>query len=410
VRVVAELQNFSLLSTDIDIKGKAYEEIVGSNLKGDRGQFFTPRNVMEMSVAMLRPKSDERVLDPACGTGGFLVTAMLSAMNELQESFSESLNRGVDRWQSVELQAFEQRLSEAVATNYFGMDITPELVKASKMNMVMNNDGSANVMHADSLLPPYMWPIEFRRELSLALNRGAREDDPEVSPNSLRTSKDISLFDVVVTNPPFGTKIQIKDRAILEHYDLGHIWERNKESHAGWKITDRLQSGVPPEQLFVERCVQFLRPGGRMAIVLPDSILSSPGLGFIRQWVLSKCRLVASIDLHVDTFQPMVGVQTSILVLQKLEVPLEYSSLASGDLEGEVFMAMVEKVGHDKRGQTVYKRDQYGREVLEEVLERISIGHPDERLEKSTRKVVDDECPLVPLLFSEWKQENGIRW
>jgi type I restriction enzyme M protein len=104
------------------------------------------------------------------------------------------------------------------------------------------------------------------------------------------------LFDVIVTNPPFGSKIPIKDPAILEQYDLGHIWEKN---NGYWVKTSRLQSSVPPEQLFIERCMQFLKDGGRMGIVLPDAILGSPGLGYIRQWIIKHAKIIASIDLHV---------------------------------------------------------------------------------------------------------------
>lgn len=405
VRVVAELQNYSLLSTDIDLKGKAYEEIVGSNLKGDRGQFFTPRNVMEMSVQMLNPKSDERVLDPACGTGGFLVRAMLHTMQKLEEDFEKNIKRKKENWSSIESRAFDEKLSETIASNFFGFDISPELVKASKMNMVMNNDGSGNVFHADSLLPPYMWTEEFRTELSKSLNRSSKGDS-RITAAKLRSAKDLELFDVIVTNPPFGTKIEIKDRTVLEQYELGHIWERGSKPNE-WIKTNKLQSGVPPEQLFVERCVQLLIPGGRMAIVLPDSILSSPGLAYIRYWLLRVCRLVASIDMHVDTFQPMVGVQSSILILEKYR---DTKSTEVSSLKYPIFMGIVEKVGHDKRGQTTYKRDKFGRELLQELTMIKSSGDGKNNLEKFTEKIIDDQCPLVPPAFEEWKRSESLRW
>ncbi|MDO8646307.1 MAG: N-6 DNA methylase [Candidatus Planktophila sp.] len=410
VRVVAELQNFSLLSTNIDIKGKAYEEIVGSNLKGDRGQFFTPRNVMEMAVRMLNPKDDERVLDPACGTGGFIVTAMLHSMSYLESSYEKKLKKKMINWGDIEKQAYNEKMSETIASNFYGFDITPELVKASKMNMVMNNDGSGNVFHTDSLLPPYMWTLEFRQELSAAVSRSGGEKNIRVSSDKLRSAKDLAMFDIIVTNPPFGTKIEIKDRTVLEQFDLGHIWERDPDRNGSWRKTERLQSGVPPEQLFVERCVQFLVPGGRMAIVLPDSILSSPGLAYIRQWMLQNCKLIASVDMHVDTFQPMVGVQTSILILEKLLKPLTTPNSDFTSLNYEVFMAIVEKVGHDKRGQTLYKRDQLGRELLQEIQRVTQTPSGNNNIEKYTDKIVDDQCPLLPPIFFEWKNRSGISW
>ncbi len=119
-------------------------------------------------------------------------------------------------------------------------------------------------------------------------------------------------FDVIVTNPPFGSKIPIKDKAILEQFELAHIWQQDKKNNI-WMMTERLQSSVPPEILFIERCTQFLKSGGRMGIVLPDSILGSPGLGYIREWLIQNHRIIASIDLHADTFQPRNGTQTSVL-------------------------------------------------------------------------------------------------
>jgi len=287
--VVSELQKYSLLNTHIDIKGKAYEELVGANLRGDRGEFFTPRNVMHMAVEMISPTVDERVLDPACGTGGFLVVAMNKVISSLEGVLEAESGTPTGRWSDDEKRAFQQRIAEIARSNFFGFDLNPDLVKATKMNMVMNNDGSGNIYQTDSLLPPHAWDDDFRKSLTRAL--GLRE-------SILRNSDTISMADVIVTNPPFGSKIPIKDPHILEQFDLGHIWRRETTGSERWTLTTRLQSSVPPEQLFIERCLQFLKPGGRMAIVLPDSILGAPGLGYIRQWLISKAFIVASIDLH----------------------------------------------------------------------------------------------------------------
>lgn len=119
-------------------------------------------------------------------------------------------------------------------------------------------------------------------------------------------------------------------------------------------MTERLQSSVPPEILFIERCTQFLIPGGRMGIVLPDSILGSPGLGYIREWLIQNHRIIASIDLHVDTFQPRNGTQTSVLFLQKKTAKQKAREEVTGQMaDYNIFMAMVERVGHDKRGNPI---------------------------------------------------------
>lgn len=303
--VVAELQKYSLLNTHIDIKGKAYEELVGSNLRGDRGEFFTPRNVMHMTVDMLTPKTHERILDPACGTGGFLVIAMNKVIEDLEKAMVQGFGKPKTLWTIDEFRIVRDKIMEIASNNFFGFDINPDLVKATKMNMVMNNDGSGNIFRTDSLLPPHEWSDDFKTQLSTALG---------ISKSVITNSKSIAFFDLIVTNPPFGSKIPIKDPNILEQYEVGHIWEK---ADGRWLKTKRLQSSVPPEQLFVERCLQFLKPGGRMGIVLPDSILGAPGLGFIRQWIVKYTFIIASVDLHADTFQPKNGTQTSILILQK---------------------------------------------------------------------------------------------
>lgn len=199
--IVSELQKYSLLNTHIDIKGKAYEELVGANLRGDRGEFFTPRNVMHMAVEMLAPTSDEKVLDPSCGTGGFLVIAMNKVIQALEDSLIEEWERPKSEWTDDEKRVFQQRIAEIASANFFGFDLNPDLVKATKMNMVMNNDGSGNIFQTDSLLPPHTWEADFRKNLAKAL---------DMKESALRGHDSIGFFDVIVTNPPFGSKIPIQ--------------------------------------------------------------------------------------------------------------------------------------------------------------------------------------------------------
>lgn len=404
--IVSELQKYSLLNTNIDIKGKAYEEIVGANLRGDRGEFFTPRNVMKMVVEMINPKIEERVLDSSCGTGGFLVTAMTHVIGELEKEFSEQIGCQRKDWDSDSVLAFQERISDMAAHNYFGFDINPDLVKATKMNMVMNNDGSGNILQTNSLLPPHEWSNDFRTKLAEALG---------VLPSDIRNYSTLEYFDVIVTNPPFGSKIPVKDKNILEQYELAHIWTNDKKSGT-WVKTDRLQSSVPPEILFIERCTQLLVPGGRMGIVLPDSILGAPGLGYIREWLIRNHRIVASVDLHVDTFQPRNGTQTSVLFLQKKTQEQKDSEEKSGTMSDyNIFMAMVEKVGHDKRGNPTFKRDQEGNEILvpdtNSVLVLGSTSDGDKTIShQQKKKVEDDQTPDVPDIFFEWKKQEGLAW
>lgn len=403
--VVSELQPYSLLNTTIDIKGRAYEEIVGSNLRGDRGEFFTPRNVTKMVVEMINPQLDEKVLDSSCGTGGFLVMAMTYAIKQLEDRYSAELGIPRGKWDANSEHIFQEKVSEMAASNYFGFDLNPDLVKATKMNMVMNNDGSGNILQTNTLLPPHEWSDEFRTRLAEALH---------IDKSTLRNHCSIALFDVIVTNPPFGSKIPVKDKNILDQFDLAHIWEKDKKTGA-WRKTDRLQTSVPPEILFIERCTQLLVPGGRMGIVLPDSILGSPGLGYIREWLIRNHRVVASIDLHADTFQPHNGTQTSVLILQKKTQEQKDEEERHGIEDYNIFMAMVERIGHDKRGNPLFRRDEEGNEIL--IPETSDVLIPDETGEERDTetheqmvKVPDDQTPDIPPLFSEWKKQEGILW
>ena len=373
-KVVSELQKYDLLHTNIDIKGKAYEEIVGANLRGDRGEFFTPRNIMKMVVEMINPQPNEKVLDSSCGTGGFLVMAMNHVIEILEQKYLKRFGKSHGIWDKQ----FQELISETAQNNFFGFDLNPDLVKATKMNMVMNNDGSGNILQTNSLLPPHEWSEDFKAHLANAL---------KIDISDLRNHNTINYFNVIVTNPPFGSKIPIDDESILKQYELAHVWKLDKSS-SNWTMTDKLQPSVPPEILFVERCTQFLVDGGRMGIVLPDSILGSPGLGYIREWLIQNHKIIASIDLHADTFQPRNGTQTSVLILQKYSQEEKINIKLAKLIDYDIFMAMVEKVGHDKRGNTIYKRDAEGNEILVD-----------------NYKIIDDETLEVAKAFNEWKKK-----
>jgi type I restriction enzyme M protein len=375
--IVSQLQMYALLESDVDVKGRAYEEIVGSNLRGDRGEFFTPRNICRMAVSMLDPGEKDLVLDPACGTGGFLITAMNHVIKRVSDA--EKYRGGTPKRIETATRARVQRFAQNLIV---GLDLNPELVKASKMNMVLNNDGAGGLYQANSLTSPATWAPELRqRDL-------------------------MGQVDILFTNPPFGSKIPVDDPAILEAYELGHTWTYRREADA-WEITEALQRSQPPEILFIERCVRFLKPGsGRLAIVLPDGILGSPGLGYVRDWILRHCRVLASLDLHPDTFQPDVSVQTSVLVLQRKTEELIAVERGAGRMNDyPVFMALANHIGHDKRGNRTYVRDRHGNEIIEEVAEAPGpyAGEAGSGPELRTQqKVVDDNTQQIAKVFREW--------
>lgn len=380
--IVSQLQMYSLLESDVDVKGHAYEEIVGSNLRGDRGEFFTPRNICNMAVAMLDPSEGDLILDPACGTGGFLIAAMNHVIEKIRVS-------ELGKWRGNPQRAepkIAARIAKFAGSSMVGLDFNPELVKATKMNMVMNNDGAGGLFQANSLASPATWEKELRE-------RGL-----------------MGSVDRLVTNPPFGSKIPVDDPAILEKFDLGHSWSYDAKSDR-WVMGDGIQKSQPPEILFIERCVRFLKPGtGIASMVLPDGILGAPGLGYVREWILTNTRVLASIDLHPDTFQPNVSVQTSLLVVQrKTDEQIALEAAAGRKNDYPIFMAVANHVGHDKRGNRTYVRDKKGNEIVEEaeeVVKEYESGQPIYRRQKTLRKVVDDNTQQIAQAFRQWLSEQ----
>jgi type I restriction enzyme M protein len=267
-------------------------------------------------------------------------------------------------------------------TNIVGVDLNPNLVKAAKMNMVMNNDGAGGLYQSNSLARPATW-------------------DRDLAARNLA-----GKVDLLFTNPPFGSKIPVDEPAIIEQFELGHSWTYSATDDR-WFMQKAIQRSQPPEILFIELCVRLVKPGtGRLAIVVPDGILGSPGLGYVRQWILRNTRVLASIDLHPDTFQPSVSVQTSVLVLlRKAPEEIAVEDAAGRLQEYSAFMALANRVGHDKRGHAMYVRDALGNEVVEEIDEEVRErvgGRTIHRRQRSRRKVVDDTTPAIAEAFREW--------
>lgn len=386
---VGQLQRYSLLSSPVDVKGIAYEEVVGSNLRGDRGEFFTPRNACRMAVEMLRPGPGELLLDPACGTGGFLITAMNHALQTLEEKERE-LWADSDKPTLAEQQELFRKRSEYLSGCVNGLDLNPALVRAAKMNMVMNNDGEGGLFQVNSLANPHTWNPEAARRIPLG------------------------SIDVLFTNPPFGANILIDDENILEQYELATVWDA--QSDGSWKMrTDAvgrriLQKSQPPEILFIERCVQLLVEGtGRMAMVIPNGILNNPALGYVRSWMLRNTQIVAVVDMARELFQPKNDTQTSMILIRRLSAE---ERAAVEQLEYPVFMAVAERVGKDKRGNVVYRQTPSGEDVIVRTTERVREIDPitgsASMVEVETKdRVVDDELPAVAAAFLDWVEEHA---
>lgn len=383
--VASEIAKYSFLDATVDVKGTAYETIVSNTLKQEAGQFFTPRNIIKCMVEMLDPDQNCRVLDPACGSGGFLVMVL----DHVRRKITKQLYPGLDE---VRLDAkanspeVDDLVRDYAEKMIFGFDFDPDLKKAARMNMVMAGDGHSNIYNINSLDYP----------------QGDKPDVPfiaEAVNNSISVSHDKNFpfesaednaqgkFDMIFTNPPFGAKVEV-DPTISIKYELN--------SNA-------------PEVLFIEACYSFLKPGGKMAIVLPDGILGNPNMEAVRLWILKNFKLIASVDLPVETFLPQVGVQASLLFLQKKTEAEKLIDIENEDYD--VFMAIVEQVGKDRRGVPVYERDDDGAEILFPHIKKwLSYNENGKEIVRSRNeriKHLADDLPKVAEAYKKFKEEHA---
>lgn len=319
---VGQIQDLCITESERDVIGDAFEVFVSQALKGDEGQFFTPRNVIRMIVEIVDPGESTMVIDPSCGTGGFLIES-------LRHVWSKIDNRANDLGWS------EKRIDEEkqyVATsNFRGIDKDSFVAKVTKAYMAIIGDGRGGVFCENSLEPPTSWSSKCQDKI------------------------DLGKFDLVLTNPPFGSKIPIKEERILKQYGFGHKWKFEKKSKV-WENQQTLNNkgntkGVAPQILFIERCIQLLKVGGKLGIVLPDGIYGNDKLGYIRQYIKEHMKVLAIIDVPKETFQPNTSTKTTVLIAEKIqkgeEIPEDHN----------VFMAICETCGHNRRGDYIEEDD-----------------------------------------------------
>ena len=263
--VVNHLQGISLNQTDLDVKGVAFERFLGNFFKGEIGQFFTPRDVVEFMVDMVTPHHEELILDPACGSGGFLLHAMDYIRKQASEFYTEGTPEHYTHWHDFA----KDRL--------FGIEVNDSIARVAKMNMIIHDDGHSNVISNDAL-------VDFD-----TLHNQHRGFEKE-------------RFDVILTNPPFGADIKQAELPYLENYELG----KGKTSRK-------------TEILFLERCFDFLKwETGKLAIILPDGILTNSSLQDVRDYIERHFQILAVVSLPQIAFSHYgAGVKTSILFLRK---------------------------------------------------------------------------------------------
>ena len=270
--VVSHLQGINLNQTDLDVKGVAFERFLGSYFRGDMGQYFTPRELVEFMIKMVEPHHEESILDPACGSGGFLLYAMDHIYRQASEFYEEGIREHYAYWHNFA----EKRL--------FGIEVSDTIARVAKMNMILHDDGHSNVIGSDAL-------VNF--DTLTARGKGFEKE----------------TFDIILTNPPFGAKVKKEESEYLDNYKLG----KGKKS----QIT---------EILFLERCFDFLKwETGKLAIILPDGILNNSSLQYVRDYIEQHFQILAVVSLPQIAFKYYkAGVKASILFLRKFS-PEEYS-------------------------------------------------------------------------------------
>ena len=357
VTCVSFLQDIKLFNSNLQVIDEAFEYLMTEVGKGKKGQYFTPRHVIDMAVKMLNPKFDEYVIDPACGSCGFTMHAIFWV-------WGEQLNaHGPSAWQR-----------DYASTHVYGLDFDARAVKIAQAINLIAGDGRTNVYRANTLAP-YLWDDTVQVGLRDRLRRFPHD------PQSDRYNQEhyrTFTFDVLMTNPPFAG--DIGERRILQQYELARRGRTHVAANQGRDI------------LFIERNLEFLRPGGRMAIVLPQGRFNNTSDAYIREFIARECRILAVVGLDVNTFKPHTGTKTSVLFVQKWNDDPQAGPLCPRVEDYPIFFATSKRSGKDSSGQYVFKADPQGSRLLD------AHGH----------LMVDHDLDEIATAFVLFAKEEGL--
>ena len=309
--VVGQLERYSLLKTDKDVVGDAFEVFAEPKLVGEKGEFFTPREVVRTAVELVQPQPGQRVFDPACGSGGFLIYAMEHVWHKMETD---------PRYRNSPQLNQEKR--DVAQRFFFGIDKEIDLVKIAKAYMAIAGDGRGGIVQENTLHAASEYQGRAR---DLFTDTG-----------------EFKRFDIILTNPPFGSKIKVLKEEAAQ-FDLGHRWRKAKTG--GFEKTETPKD-TDPYVLFIERCLQMLEDGGLLAIVLPETLFHAVSYRYILDYMLDGNNVRAVIDLPHNTFRPHNNAKTCLLILQK-----------GRPQQPHITMAVAEQMGHDHEGRPMYRFD-----------------------------------------------------
>lgn len=350
---VKELQNVKLFNSNLEVVDDAFEHLVNNNQKSDMGQYFTPRYVIDMCVKMLNPKENEKMIDTAAGSCGFPMHTIFHVWKQMNPD-------------ATNLFTTNERTAEEtdyVQDNVFGIDFGENCVRVGRMLNIIAGDGHTNVLYLNSL-DYKSWDSEFANNPLWAakysegfhklvdLSKNKRATEPKEKYQGF-------LFDVLMANPPFAGDLDNVEQ--IESYDLGH---------KGGDPKEKLQNTVGRDILFIERNLNFLKPGGRMAIVLPQGRFNNTSDKYIREYILKQCRLLAVVGLHGNTFKngkSGTGTKTSVLFVQKwTDEDCGYPNICpkpdadeNGNIDYPIFFATMQEPSKDNSGDKIYVTETY---------------------------------------------------
>jgi len=348
--VVLHLESVNLTATDLDTKGVAFEQFMDGFFKGDFGQYFTPRNIIAFAIQMLDIKAEDTVIDPACGSGGFLLHALDHVRKLASEYYDEDSKEHFNYWHSFA----EKRL--------FGIEINEEIARVAKMNMIVHDDGHTNVIGNDALAP--LAEIGKKSQAFFDILGLFREIvfNPETGKNEEVIKRDETKgFSKIPTNPPFGAVVKDELHSYLRSYELSRfIGKENSKNdddpeddsadHKAGKKAIKQRASVKTEIIYCERIWQLLKPGGQAAVVLPDGLLTNASLQGVRDWLLERFKVLAVVSLPQFAFAHFgAGVKSSVVFLEKRK-----PNQPALDDEA-IFMAMAENIGYDATGRSTYQ-------------------------------------------------------
>ncbi len=332
---------FETGTTEYELIDQAFERLITEVSKGKKGQYFTPRHVIKMCVRMLDPKPEEFVIDPACGSGGFLLGAMFYA------------------WENIKSGAARK---EYAAKRIFGLDFDDNMRRISQALMLLAGDGKHHIFKRDAL-DARDWTRPESEDARVELKRLLADLDNPVEAGENRKTYRYLDFDILLTNPPFAG--ENPEQGLLRQYELAR------------KEGGKLRNNVERHILFIERTLDMLKPGGRMAIVLPQGVLNNTNMEYVRDYLMDKARILAVIGLHGNTFKPHTGTKTSVLFLQRWG-----GDAGEPQKDHPIFMAVSKRGGKDNSGDYIFKKDANGnfvhdargRKVLDHDLDEIAEG------------------------------------